>query len=138
MKRRKAREYALQILYQYDMTKVPPEKEGFSIFWNERPVQNDVKSFSEELVIGTIKNLEHIDSLIKTVVNNWKMERMSAIDRNILRLASYELLFEDEIPAAVTLNEAIEIAKKYSTGESSLFINGVLDKLAKKLKKRIH
>ncbi|GMT47800.1 MAG: N utilization substance protein B [bacterium] len=138
MKRRKAREYALQILYQCDLTKNSPDRLNFEAFWRENPAPDDVKAFTEELVRGTLKNLARIDSLIKSVVEHWEMKRMAAVDRNILRFATYELLYKNDVPAAVTLNEAIEIAKKFSAKESSSFINGLLDRIAKKLKKRMH
>jgi N utilization substance protein B len=138
MKRRKAREYALQILYQYEITGTPQGPESLKSFWDDRSPGDDVKSFAEDLAIGTIKNLERIDSLISSVADNWQLQRMAAIDRNILRFATYELLYKEDIPAAVTLNEAIEIAKKFSTSESFSFINGILDRLSKKLKKRLH
>ncbi|VAX30231.1 Transcription termination protein NusB [hydrothermal vent metagenome] len=138
MKRRKAREYALQILYQCDLTKNSPDRLNFEAFWRENPAPDDVKAFTEELVHGTLENLARIDSLIKSVVEHWEMKRMAAVDRNILRFATYELLYKNDVPAAVTLNEAIEIAKKFSAKESSSFINGLLDRIAKKLKKRMH
>lgn len=138
MKRRKAREYALQILYQFDITGRVPDEKSLATFWEEHPAGSDLKAFAEELAISTIRNLGTIDSLISSVAENWVLERMAAIDRNILRFATYELKFKEDIPAAVTLNEAIDIAKKFSTSDSSSFINGVLDKLTRKLRKRIH
>ncbi|HEB74945.1 MAG TPA: transcription antitermination factor NusB [Nitrospirae bacterium] len=138
MKRRKAREYALQILYQCDLTKKPPESINFEAFWQENPAPDDVRAFTEELVRGTLGNLARIDSLIRSVAEHWEMERMAAVDRNILRFATYELLYKNDVPAAVTMNEAIEIAKKFSARESSSFINGLLDRIAKRLKKRMH
>ena len=138
MKRRKAREYALQILYQCDLTKNSPDRLNFEAFWRENPAPDDVKAFTEEIVRGTLKNLARIDSLIKSVVEHWEMKRMAAVDRNILRFATYELLYKNDVPAAVTMNEAIEIAKKFSAKESSSFINGLLDRIARKLKKRMH
>lgn len=140
MKRRKAREYALQFLYGIDFIKtdIPVDKisdkikERLRIFWEEAGEQNqETKSFAEEIIFGTISNIEKIDSLIKNVTEKWSLERMACIDRNILRFATYELLFRRDIPPVVTINEAIEIAKKYSTSESTAFINGILDKIAK-------
>jgi N utilization substance protein B len=138
MKRRKAREYVLQILYQSDITKNSPEGAILDTFWKENPAPEDVKAFTEELVLGTFKNLELIDSTVRSVAEHWQLDRMAAVDRNILRFSTFELLFKDDIPAAVTLNEAIEIAKKFSAQESSSFINGILDKIAADIKKRIH
>ncbi len=138
MNRRKAREYALQILYQCDLTKNTADSLNMEAFWKGNPAPDNVRAFTEELVLGTLKNLTSIDSLIKSVAEHWEMERMAAVDRNILRFATYELLYKNDVPAAVTLNEAIEVAKKFSTRESSSFINGLLDRIAKKLKKRMH
>lgn len=140
MKRRKAREYALQFLYGIDFIKTDiPEgkipdkiKEGLKIFWEEAGEQNpETRFFAEEIILGTISNIKEIDSIIKDVAEKWSIERMACIDRNILRFATYELLFRKDIPPIVTINEAIEIAKKYSTSESTAFINGILDKIAK-------
>jgi N utilization substance protein B len=140
MKRRKAREYALQFLYGIDFIKtnilegsIPDEiKNALKIFWEEVAEQNpETKSFAEEIIFGTISNIKKIDSVIKDVTEKWSIERMACIDRNIIRFATYELLFRQDIPPIVTINEAIEIAKKYSTAESTAFINGILDKIAK-------
>ncbi len=138
MSRRKAREYALQILYQYDLTKEKPDREAFEIFWKEHNVDDTIKSFTEDIVTGTLKNLKEIDRLISSVTEHWELQRMAVVDRNILRAATYELLYRDDIPAAVTINEAIEIAKKYSSRESASFINGLLDRITRDIKKRLH
>ncbi len=143
MKRRKAREYALQFLYRIDFVKVSPGnnnkakglseiKHNLEIFWADTGEQDsDTKTFAEDIISGTIKNLKEIDPLIQKTAEKWNISRMASIDRNILRFATYELLFRKDIPAAVTINEALEIAKKYSTLESAPFINGILDKIAK-------
>ncbi|RMG70342.1 MAG: transcription antitermination factor NusB [Nitrospirae bacterium] len=138
MKRRKAREYALQLLYSYDLSGEVITGSSLKEFWKEHQHTEDVREFTEDLVFGTINNLEEIDELISSVTEHWDLKRMAAVDRNILRFATYELLFRDDIPAAVTLNEAIEIAKRFSSKESSSFINGVLDRITKKIKKRVH
>jgi N utilization substance protein B len=139
MKRRKAREYALQFLYRIDFINNSKKKsnlseyrESLELFWSDTDEKDpDTKAFAEDIISGTIKNLKEIDSLIQEVAQKWKISRMASIDRNILRFATYELLFRKDIPGAVTINEAIEIAKKYSTSESAAFINGILDKIAK-------
>ncbi len=138
MSRRKAREYALQILYQFDLTDELPDRESLELFWQQHPADDSVKEFTESLVEGAIKNLDRIDGMLESVAKNWELKRMAVVDRNIMRFATYELLYRDDIPAAVTINEAIEIAKKYSTKEAASFINGVLDKIAKKINKRVH
>ncbi len=131
MNRRKAREYALQMLFQsefvgkdkgitYHEDFLPPAKE-----------KEGMKKFVEELVTGTIRNIVEIDKVLQGAAENWDLNRMAAVDRNILRLAIFEILYRKDIPSAVTINEALEIAKKYSSLESVPFINGLLDKVAK-------
>jgi len=131
MNRRKAREYALQMLFQsefagkergvtYPEDFLPPAKE-----------KEVMKKFVEELVTGTIRNITEIDKVIQGAAENWDLNRMAAVDRNILRLAIFEILYRKDIPSAVTINEALEIAKKYSSLESVPFINGLLDKVAR-------
>lgn len=125
--RRKSREHALQILYQKEFSG-QTLKEILAHFWVDHPTED--KSFTETLVEGTLRNLLEIDGLIEKASTNWKMTRMASVDRNLLRMASFELIYLHEIPNSVTLNEAIEIAKLYGTEESSSFINGILDKIA--------
>ena len=127
-KRREGREYALQILYAIEMNHPQPE-EALKHFWAEENVGQEVKDFAAVLVQGTIKNLDFLDTLIKKYTQNWELSRMVAIDRNILRCASWELIYATEIPPKVIINEAVELAKKYSTENSSKFINGILDKI---------
>lgn len=146
MKRRKAREYALQFLYRIDFLSISSGnskkseilsklKNDFEIFWADTDEKDpDVRTFAEDLIFGTVKNLEEIDVLIQKVAEKWRLLRMASIDRNILRFSTYELLFRKDIPAAVTINEAIEISKKYSTLESASFVNGILDKISKENK----
>ncbi|MGD0281447.1 MAG: transcription antitermination factor NusB [Dissulfurispiraceae bacterium] len=143
MKRRKAREYALQFLYRIDFldgsggapelyTKPGELKMQIESFWNEAgDAEQDVKSFAEDIITGTIKHLEEIDSVIQRIAEKWTLSRIASIDRNILRSAAYELLFRKDIPGAVTINEALDIAKKYSTAESASFINGLLDRISR-------
>lgn len=138
MRRRKGREYALQLLFQFDFTGKIPEKGGLDVFWAGMDVDAETREFTEDIVLGTIRNLTEIDSSIQKTAEHWVLERMAAVDRNILRFATYELLYRRDIPSTVTINEAIEIAKKYSTLESASFINGILDNIAKGIKdKRI-
>jgi N utilization substance protein B len=135
MKRRKAREYALQMLFQLDFKVEKLENRDLEAFWSDKKENTEVKKFAEELVRGTVNKLNEIDSMIGKAAENWVVQRMSAVDRNILRFAAYEILYMKDIPSAVTINEAIEIAKKFSSGESAPFINGVLDRLAKEVGK---
>lgn len=135
MKRRRAREYALQILFQIDFKGKEVNNKDLEDFWSDKQESEDVKKFAEDLVKGTIKRLEDIDSKIEKVAENWVLKRMAAVDRNILRFAVYEILYRKDIPPAVTINEALEIAKKFSSSEAAPFINGILDRLAKEVSK---
>ncbi len=135
MKRRRAREYALQILFQIDFKGKEVNKKDIEDFWSDKQESEDVKKFAEDLVRGTIKSLDDIDSKIEKVAENWVLKRMAAVDRNILRFAAYEILYRNDIPSAVTINEALEIAKKFSSSEAAPFINGILDRLAKEVGK---
>jgi transcription antitermination protein NusB len=130
MNRRQAREYALKMLFQHDFVgnRTSPECAGDQ--WFEQKANDDLRKFARELVSGTLKHLEEIDRVVQEAAEHWDMGRMAAVDRNILRCAVYEILFKSDIPAAVTINEALEIAKKYSSLESVSFINGLLDKIA--------
>ena len=126
--RRKARELAVQLLYQHDLAKIAPE-EALSLFWEHYPANAEVREFCTQLVVGTLDRLAIIDELLSEASENWSLTRMSVVDRNILRLATYELLDRLDIPPSVSLNEAIDIAKKYSTPDAAVFINGVLDRV---------
>jgi len=128
--RSQAREIALCLLYEIEMSKV-----DFSTvlknYLESSPQRQEVIDFFSGLTRGVIDNLEHIDSLIKKHVKNWQIERMAVIDRNILRMACFELLFLEDIPPKVTINEAIELAKLFGDIDSPRFVNGVLDKIYK-------
>jgi transcription antitermination protein NusB len=126
--RRKARELAVQLLYQHDLAKVDPE-ESMRLFWEHFPVDTEAREFCTQLVLGTLDRLGVIDELLTEASENWSLHRMSVVDRNILRLATYELVDRPDIPPSVSLNEAIEIAKKYSSPDAAVFINGVLDRV---------
>ncbi len=130
MNRRKAREYALQMLFQHEFSGDRSSLEITDERFPDKKTNEELKKFAGELVTGTLKHLEEIDRVIQEAAEHWKMERMAAVDRNILRCAVYEILHRSDIPAAVTINEALEIAKKYSSLESVAFINGLLDKIA--------
>lgn len=132
-KRTKARELVLHILYQADIMKVRPEDllEGF--FASEPHAGQDaaIKEFATDLVKSISDRLANIDEKIAQYATNWQLDRMAIIDRNILRLAGFELLFRDDIPPKVAINEAVELAKKYGDLESGKFVNGILDKINK-------
>jgi N utilization substance protein B len=128
-KRRLARELAVQFLYQFDLTGGSLD-EALPLFWQ---TQSDVgetgRAFAEELVRGVIEKRAEIDEKIAKYTEHWDLPRIAAVDRNILRLAMYEMLFRDDIPPVVSINEAVDIAKKFSTRESGAFVNGILDRL---------
>ena len=126
--RRLSREYALQILYAVDVCKLKAE-EAQQSFWDGHKSGRKVLEFATTLVEGTLKNLPQIDSLIVKYARNWDIHRMASIDRNILRQATFEILYLLDIPINVIINEAVELAKKYSTEESGKFVNGILDKI---------
>lgn len=127
-KRRKARELAMQLLYQHDLAKTDPE-EAMALFWEYFPVDAEVRGFCTQLLLGTVDRLSVIDELLAEASDHWSLGRMSWVDRNILRLATHELLDRSDIPPSVSINEAIEIAKKYSAPDAAVFINGVLDRV---------
>ncbi|MBU4477710.1 MAG: transcription antitermination factor NusB [Candidatus Omnitrophica bacterium] len=129
-KRTKARECALQVLYAIDIRKVN-RQEILEQYWLENNVDSDVKIFALKLIEGTTAKMGQINELITKYTDNWRIERMAVIDRNVIRMATYELLFDEEIPPKVAINEAVELAKKYGDEESGRFVNGVLDKINK-------
>jgi transcription antitermination factor NusB len=128
-KRSQAREHALQILYQLEMNPEPIEK-LLQSFWQEHSeASKEIRDFSEGIVRGTLEHVTALDEIIARYTENWELGRMAAVDRNILRFGTYELLFCPDIPPKVTINEAVNIAKKYSKEDSGKFVNGVLDKI---------
>lgn len=127
-KRRRAREAALSILYQLEFHPGKLE-EVFRAFWADHPLPPEVRAFTEELVAGTVAHREEIDALITRYAEHWRFSRIALVDRNILRVATYEFLFQKDIPEKVIINEAIEIAKQYGSEDSGRFVNGILDKL---------
>jgi N utilization substance protein B len=126
--RRRAREIALQVLYQREFNQVETE-EALALFWNNFEVLKGALKFSERLIKGVEAHREDLDRIIEQHSSNWKVGRMTHVDRTILRIATYELLYCDDIPPKVTINEAIDIGKKYGSEDSGAFINGVLDKV---------
>ncbi|MFO1478073.1 MAG: transcription antitermination factor NusB [Verrucomicrobiota bacterium] len=152
-KRREARERAVQFLFQHDLN--PPENldEALAQFWESQqaaaiagekgsatwgesvplppPTADEaaMRLFAEPLIRGVIEHRAQIDEEIKKVAKNWDLHRIAAVDRNILRLAIYEMLHREDIPPVVSINEAVDIAKKFSTQDSGKFVNGILDKV---------
>ncbi len=130
--RRKGRECALQSLFQIDVSGETAES-VFPLFWEEREEQQEIKDFTERIVKGVGENIAQLDSIIAEHAEHWRLNRMAIVDRNILRIAIYEFLYEADTPLIVIIDEAIEIAKKYGSEESGAFINGVLDAVKKKV-----
>jgi N utilization substance protein B len=130
--RRKSRELALQALYQWNITRQNPflildqQKVNFS------PADEE-DEFAQQIIVGVLEHYNHIDELIEKFLEHWRLDRISIIDRNILRMAIFELLFREDIPPRVTLNEAIDLGKRFGSEDSSAFINGILDRIQKEV-----
>jgi transcription antitermination factor NusB len=129
-KRTQARELALQILYRTDITEESPDG-VVADFWQhqDESCDEEVKNFSTGLVNGVMTNLEAIDAKISRYATNWQLKRMAVVDRNILRMSCYEIAFREDIPPKVSINEAVELAKKYSGTQAGKFVNGILDRI---------
>jgi N utilization substance protein B len=151
--RREARERAIQFLFQHDVNPPANLEESLAHFWeSQRPAaiaeeqgpatwgqpselppptteEASVRLFADPLIRGTLEHREAIDRLIVQHAKNWDLHRMAVVDRNVLRLAIYEMLHREDIPPVVSINEAVDIAKKFSTQESGGFVNGILDKI---------
>jgi N utilization substance protein B len=131
--RRKSRELALQMLFQLDMGKQSPEQVRKS-FWSERKEMDEsVRGFADDIFRLATERSDEIDKIIETHAQNWRMERMAAVDRNVIRAAVAEFMGYPQTPAPIIINEALEIARKFSSPEAVNFINGVLDSISKDL-----
>src|SRR5687767_5609608 len=129
--RRKARELALQMLFQADMSGNQPDM-IINTFEELQKSKPNTREFATKIFRGTVENMEKIDDMIQNQAENWRLSRMAAVDRNIIRMSVYEFLHESDTPKLVVIDEAIEIAKKYGTQKSSQFINGILDGILKR------
>jgi transcription antitermination protein NusB len=134
--RRRAREIALQVLYQLDIDPQDPRK-VIALHWENFQPSEQAREFCLRLVEGVLQNQGEIDRLVEENSENWTLKRMAVVDRNILRLATFELRYCPDIPFKVTLNEAVELAKKFSADDSGAFINGILDKIYSLLDKTL-
>ena len=131
--RRRARECALQMLFSYDVAR-PSVEELIETYWGEMAeASEEVRSFANELVIGTITHLNEIDERIRLRTENWRIVRMAIVDRNLLRMAIYEFIYQSATPKTVAINEALEIARRFSTSDATQFINGLLDAIKRDL-----
>jgi N utilization substance protein B len=133
--RRRGRELALQALYQLDVTGGQSQTVAADLwrYFDEpesAPAPDEARAFATELVCGVLEARERVDGLIAAAAEHWRLERLSQIDRNILRIGAYELLCRPDVPASVAIDEAIEIAKRFGSDDSGAFVNGVLDQVA--------
>jgi N utilization substance protein B len=152
-KRREARERAVQFLFQHDLNPPADLSAALEHFWESQraaaiaedkgaatwgqpaelppptPEEVAIREFADPIIRGTLENRDEADTVIKKHAKNWELHRIAAVDRNILRLAIYEMLHREDIPPIVSINEAVDIAKKYSTQDSGKFVNGILDKV---------
>ena len=122
----------MKFLYQRELNDGIIEQQ-MEDFWERNPCQNEIQQFTEQLVQTVFDKKEQIDELLKKCSDNWSLSRMAIIDRNLLRLAACEIMFNKDVPAKAVIDEAIEIAKKYGSSDSSSFINGVLDRISKEI-----
>jgi transcription antitermination protein NusB len=123
------------MLYEFDVGNQPPE-EILETFWAMNDHPDKVREFANQLFEGTLNQLKDVDKTVQLHTKHWRLKRMAAVDRNILRLAVFELLSDCRTPATVVINEALEIAKKYSTHESAQFVNGILDSIKNDLNRK--
>jgi len=130
--RRKARECALQILFQLEFS---PDRleEILQDYWSAQPVKPEIKEYATWLVEGIKQHKVEIDQTIEKASEHWRLDRMAMVDRNILRMAVFELIFEKNLPPPIIIDEAIEVARKYSGQEAAVFVNGILDGIYKSL-----
>lgn len=134
-KRRRSREFALQVLYQLEINPQEIPKALEHIRTHASSGSDDIE-FTERIVSGVREHLQEIDHLLENYLQHWRLDRLSSIDRNILRLALFELLYCEDIPPKVTINEAIDLGKKYGTEDSGAFINGILDRIQNEVVKK--
>lgn len=128
--RRKAREIAVQLLYQMEVNPGEPQ-EAIELFWKGISASQPVKEFVNRVVLGVHGKQEEIDKLIKKHSEHWRLDRMDRVDKSILRMAIFEIMFCADIPVKVAMNEAVDLGKKFGAEESGAFINGILDKISK-------
>jgi N utilization substance protein B len=131
--RRTSRELALRALYQVDLAEATPKEAFASVSEEEDRYSEETLTFARELLMGVTEHSKSIDAVIEKYARGWSLARMAHLDRNIMRLAAFELLYLPDIPPSVTVDEAVELAKRYSTAESGRFVNGVLGNVVRNL-----
>jgi len=134
--RSRCREWALQFLYQAEFAG-QRLREDLERFWSHFQPREGLPAYLEELAMGAGSHLEELDALIVRYSEHWRLERMTAVDRNVLRLAAYELLYQPDIPPKVVINEAVELAKRYGSENSGAFVNGLLDRIRQALGREV-
>lgn len=132
-RRTKARECALQMLYQWQRSGEAPEAVA-QAFWQVRSTTDETRAMAERLFTGTARHQEGIDAAVTSTLSNWRFDRVADVDKAVLRLGAYELMHEPKTPSAVVIDEAVELAKRFSEADSPAFVNGVLDALKKKVR----
>jgi N utilization substance protein B len=132
-KRTKARECAFQMLYQWDITREPMDRVA-GLFWQVRTATPETRTMAERLARGGQAEVARLDEAIAAASTNWRFERIAAVDRNILRIAAYELMKEPQTPSSVIIDEAVEMAKRFGEADSPPFVNGVLDAVMRKVR----
>jgi N utilization substance protein B len=132
-RRTKARECALQMLYQWERTGEGPERVA-EAFWRVRTTTEETRALAERLFTGAVREREAIDAAVSAALTNWRFDRIAEVDKAVLRLGAYELMKEPQTPGAVVIDEAVELAKRFSEADSPAFVNGVLDALLKKVR----
>ena len=130
--RRFGREWAVQFLFQHDFNAGNIDR-SLDDFWTLQNVDPKSRPFAAELIRGVMDHLHELDARIQTYADNWEVKRLNAVDRNVIRLALFEMLFRPDIPPVVSINEAVDIAKRFSSNESGKFVNGILDRACKDL-----
>jgi len=130
--RRESRAAALQFLYAWSINKPANFTDDLRLFFDGLEKPRDYYAFAEELIDGVMKNIDEIDGHIRTLAHNWEFDRIARIDLAILRLAIFEMLYRKDIPPVVSINEAIDLSKNFSTADSKRFINGILDRMKDK------
>ena len=133
-KRTKARECAVQMLYQWESTQEPMDRVA-GLFWKVRTTTDETRAAAERLARGAQRDVEALDATISSALTNWRYDRVAAVDRNILRVAAYELAHELATPSAVIIDEAVEMAKRFGEADSPAFVNGVLDAVRRAVRK---
>jgi N utilization substance protein B len=127
------REAALQMLFALEASGMPPVERVVAQYWRQTPGDPEGREYADQIVRGVASELEAVDEVIRKASTNWRLERMARVDRNVLRLGAWELLRSREVPRAVILDEAVELAKRFGSDESGSFVNGVLDRVAEEV-----